>query len=229
MLRAEQHPSEGINSILETIERKVQTALYVQAREKWDCFAFMLIESDFAGHRYWKYYDPGSPQYRADAPEELRHGLPKVYSAIDNALGRLMAADPDAGVLIFSDHGFGGASTKTVFLNRFLEQQGLLKFAGSAAVPGSLGARVSLGGGGVAPQGYRAALPARAIAHAVAALDENRQPNRIADSLWRNRTGAARSRTPTSRHISPLCGSILPAARAAVSCRRTSTRNSVRG
>ena len=38
-------------------------------------------------------------------------------------------------------------------------------------------------------------------------------------------TGAARSRTPTSRHISPLCGSILPAARAAVSCRRTSTRN----
>lgn len=146
MLRAEEHPSEGINAILETIERKVQTALYVQAREKWDCFAFMLIESDFAGHRYWKYYDPGSPQYRADAPEELRHGLPKVYSAIDNALGRIMAADPEAGVLIFSDHGFGGASTKAVFLNRFLQQQGLLKFAADSTVANTVAARVRLGG-----------------------------------------------------------------------------------
>jgi len=145
MLRAEDHPDEGVAAILETIERKVRTALYAQARERWDCFAFMLIESDFAGHRYWKYYDPGSPQYRAGAPAQLRDGLPKVYGAIDQALGRVMAADPEAGVLIFSDHGFGGASTKTVFLNRYLEQQGLLKFAADPRGSGSLGARARLG------------------------------------------------------------------------------------
>jgi predicted AlkP superfamily phosphohydrolase/phosphomutase len=146
MLRALDHPGEGIGAILDTIERKVRTALYAQARERWDCFAFMLIESDFAGHRYWKYYDPGSPQYRAGAPDELRDGLPKVYGAIDQALGRIMAADPEAGVLIFSDHGFGGASTKAVFLNRFLERQGLLKFAADSARYGSMGARMRLGG-----------------------------------------------------------------------------------
>jgi predicted AlkP superfamily phosphohydrolase/phosphomutase len=146
MLRAHENPSEGIGAILETIERKVRTALYAQARERWDCFAFMLIESDFAGHRYWKYYDPNSPQYDGDAPEELRRGLPRVYAAIDQALGRVMAADPEAGVLIFSDHGFGGASTKTVFLNRFLQQQGMLKFAADHANQGSLGARLRLGG-----------------------------------------------------------------------------------
>jgi predicted AlkP superfamily phosphohydrolase/phosphomutase len=147
MLRAREHPGEGIGAILDTIERKVRTALYAQARERWDCFAFMLIESDFAGHRYWKYYDSGSPQYRAGAAQELRDGLPRVYGAIDDALGRVMAADPEAGVLIFSDHGFGGASTKTVFLNRFLEQQGLLKFtADTGAGRGFLGARARLGG-----------------------------------------------------------------------------------
>jgi predicted AlkP superfamily phosphohydrolase/phosphomutase len=146
MLRVEQNPGEGIGAILETIERKVRSALYVQARERWDCLAFMLIESDFAGHRYWKYYDPASPQYRAGAPEQLREGLPRVYAAIDQALGRVMAADPEAGVLIFSDHGFGGASTKAVFLNRFLEQQGMLKFAAGAAGGGALGARMRLGG-----------------------------------------------------------------------------------
>ncbi len=146
MLRAHEHPGEGIGAILETIERKMRTALYAQARERWDCFAFMLIESDFAGHRYWKYYDPDSPQYRAGAPEELRHGLPRVYGAIDHALGRVMAADLQAGVLIFSDHGFGGASTKAVFLNRFLEQQGMLKFVADAGGYGSIGARIRLCG-----------------------------------------------------------------------------------
>jgi predicted AlkP superfamily phosphohydrolase/phosphomutase len=124
----------------------VRTALYAQARERWDCFAFMLIESDFSGHRYWKYYDPGSPQHRPDAPEQLRDALPRIYGAIDDALGRIMAADPEAGVLIFSDHGFGGASTKTVFLNRYLQRQGLLKFAAGAREDGSLGARMKLGG-----------------------------------------------------------------------------------
>jgi len=146
MLRAHENPAEGIGAILETIERKVQTALYAQSRERWDCFAFMLIESDFAGHRYWKYYDPSSPQYQAGASEELRHGLPKVYGAIDHALGRVMASDPEAGVLIFSDHGFGGASTKAVFLNRFLEQQGMLKFTADTSGQRSLGARMRLGG-----------------------------------------------------------------------------------
>jgi predicted AlkP superfamily phosphohydrolase/phosphomutase len=145
MLRAHENPGEGIAAILDTIERKVRTALYAQARERWDCFAFMLIESDFAGHRYWKYYDPDSPQYQPGAPAELRQGLPKVYAAIDQALGRVMAADPQAGVLVFSDHGFGGASTKAVFLNRFLQQQGLLSFAADTR-SASLGGKIRLGG-----------------------------------------------------------------------------------
>jgi len=144
MLRARENPGEGVGAILDTIERKVRTALFAQARERWDCFAFMLIESDFAGHRYWKYYDPNSPQYQSDAPDELREALPRVYGAIDDALGRLMAADPQAGVLIFSDHGFGGASTKAVFLNRFLQQQGMLKFAADTSTQSSLGGRIRL-------------------------------------------------------------------------------------
>jgi predicted AlkP superfamily phosphohydrolase/phosphomutase len=144
MLRALEHPEEGVNAILETIERKVQAALYTQARERWDCFAFMLIESDFSGHRYWRFYDPNSPHYRDDYPPALREAFPRIYGAIDAALGRLWQADPEAGVLVFSDHGFGGASTKAVFLNRFLEQQGEFRFAAQGAGQGSLGGRLRL-------------------------------------------------------------------------------------
>jgi len=145
MRRAHKNPSEGISAILQTIQRKVETAIYVMERERWDCFAFMLIESDFAGHRYWKYYDPNSPHYDPNAPAELKDGLPRVYRAIDDCLGKLMERAGDAGVMVFSDHGFGGASTKAVFMNRFLEQRGALKFAASSGAEGGASGAMRLG------------------------------------------------------------------------------------
>jgi len=148
MRRAYKKPAEGIAAILRTIERKLETALYVLERENWDCFAFMLIESDFAGHRYWKYYDPNSPHFDAAAPAELKDGLPRVYRAIDDCLGKLMERAGDAGILVFSDHGFGGASTKAVYVNRFLEQHGALRFAasntGNAGAAGAMRLRARL-------------------------------------------------------------------------------------
>ncbi|MGD0075143.1 MAG: alkaline phosphatase family protein [Candidatus Binataceae bacterium] len=144
MRRAYKRPGEGIAAIERTIERKLQTALYVMERERWDCFAFMLIESDFGGHRYWKYYDPNSPHFDPAAPAELRDGLPRVYRAIDDCLGKLMERAGDAGILVFSDHGFGGACTKAVYVNRFLEQQGALRFAASNTGKGGAAGAIRL-------------------------------------------------------------------------------------
>jgi len=146
MRRAYANPGEGLAAIEQAIQRKLETALYVQEREDWDCFAFMLIESDFAGHRYWKYYDKNSPHYDPNAPDELKDGLPRVYRAIDDCLGKLLARAGDAGVLVFSDHGFGGASTKAAFVNRFLEQQGALRFAASSTGGGGLAGAFRLRG-----------------------------------------------------------------------------------
>ena len=72
----------------------------------------------------------------------LRDALPRVYEALDRALGRLLAAaGGDAvEVTLASDHGSGGSSAKVLYLNRVLEQAGLLRMRGDAAARGALAA-----------------------------------------------------------------------------------------
>ena len=58
----------------------------------------------------------------------LGNPLRTVYAALDDAIGRLVARVPDARVLVVSDHGFGGAGTTALHLNRWLAQEGYLAF-----------------------------------------------------------------------------------------------------
>ena len=229
MLRAQEHPGEGIGAILETIERKVRTALYAQARERWDCFAFMLIESDFAGHRYWKYFDPDSPQYRAGAPAQLRDGLPRVYGAIDEALGRVMAADPRGRSPDLFRSRVWRRQHQDGFSQPLPGAAGMLKFVAEAGGP----ARSGRGSDWAAvwrcrAEGYRPALSARGAAHSVAALDENRQPDRVAHPIWRDRLAQHAAIFGRIALLSRTCGSIWRDAKVPASCRPIATRKPAR-
>jgi predicted AlkP superfamily phosphohydrolase/phosphomutase len=66
-----------------------------------------------------------------------------VYRRLDGALGAILADLPaDATVLVGSDHGFGGAGTSVLHLNRWLADRGWLSFrAGRREV----GARLARG------------------------------------------------------------------------------------
>ncbi len=103
-------------------KEKLLTALY--GREAWDVFFTHLQASDTAAHHLWHTFDAGSPRavLQSDA-------LPRVYRQLDQLIGSLLARTwPDTRVLVVSDHGFGGASTTAVHLNRLLERTGLLRF-----------------------------------------------------------------------------------------------------
>ena len=108
------------------IERKTELATWLLERERWDLFAFYFGESDTAGHHLWACGDSGSPRHVAGVADD---GLRRVYAALDAALGELLAAaGSDVELTIVSDHGFGGASDKVLYVNRVLEDAGLLAF-----------------------------------------------------------------------------------------------------
>lgn len=120
-------------SLCDGIDRKVALAHRLLAREPWDCLMLLFGESDTAAHHFWGLHDDGSPRHDAAQAAALGDPLRTVYAALDAAVGRLLAAAPGASVLVVSDHGFGGAGTTAVRLNRWLAQQGLLRFAPRAA------------------------------------------------------------------------------------------------
>jgi len=69
-------------------------------------FLFFYFSSiDQNSHMLWRYMDPDHPDYQND--EMLVDGIRKVYTELDEALGRTMQAiDDDTTLIVMSDHGF---------------------------------------------------------------------------------------------------------------------------
>ncbi|HWP45788.1 MAG TPA: alkaline phosphatase family protein [Candidatus Limnocylindrales bacterium] len=129
----EGRPAEALPVILKTIERKAATAKYLLQREPWDCFMILFGESDLIGHHYWKYHDPNSPLHDPHESPECAKAVLTVYQTLDRIIGELTGMiSEDTVVILMSDHGFGGAGDKVIYLNRWLESIGLLKFRASS-------------------------------------------------------------------------------------------------
>ncbi len=115
-------------ALLAEIPRKEAMARWLMSRERWDLVMLLWGEIDTACHHFWSFSDPDSPRHDRKLAEGLGDTIREVYSQIDASIGRLVdAACPDH-ICVCSDHGFGGASAHVLYLNRFLESKGWLKF-----------------------------------------------------------------------------------------------------
>lgn len=116
------------DSLLRSVSRKAELAKQILRRERWDCFMVVFGESDTASHHFWHFADPESPLYDRQGADVFGDTVAEVYSALDEALGVLLAVAPEANLLLVSDHGFGGSSGRAVHLNRWLAEHGWLRF-----------------------------------------------------------------------------------------------------
>lgn len=132
-------------ALVERVGRKAELATWLLRGRPWDLFAFYFGESDTAAHHLWAHHDPASPRHAGVGVGADRGGLAWVYRALDEALASLLeAAGPDAEITVVSDHGFGGASDVVLYLNRALEEAGLLRFRPSRARDALVGAAKDL-------------------------------------------------------------------------------------
>ncbi len=107
------------------------------AGQGYDLLLVYFRSTDIVSHAYWKYYEPEA--FGGVDPRELElYGdrVPKVYEAVDQEIGRILAAAPrNANVMILSDHGFHAANPELVKvlldLNVVLERLGYLVRNGS--------------------------------------------------------------------------------------------------
>ena len=109
--------------LLRGIERKTRLAARLLRRGEWDSFLLLFGESDTVAHHFWKFHDPSSPRFEAASAEE-REAVNDVYARLDAAIGELLQVAAPENIVVVSDHGFGGASRKCVYLNRWLAQNG---------------------------------------------------------------------------------------------------------
>ncbi|HEX4495121.1 MAG TPA: alkaline phosphatase family protein [Thermoanaerobaculia bacterium] len=85
-------------------------------REKYDLVLLYFRSTDIVSHNEWKYFEPEG--FDPIDPKELaehRDRVPRVYEAVDQEIGRILAAaPPESNVLVLSDHGFHAAHREDV-------------------------------------------------------------------------------------------------------------------
>jgi len=103
-----------------------ETCRWALEQLPWDIFFAYTPYPDEAEHQWRGYLDPGLSGFRAELAERLRPLLERVYRSSDELLGFLMERRPENTVLaLISDHGMEGTN-KVVYLNKVLQQAGLL-------------------------------------------------------------------------------------------------------
>ena len=127
---------QALDALLREIPRKQAIGEWLLGQERWDCLMLLFGESDTVSHHFWMFHDENSPRYRADVAARIKDAIGAVYERLDEALGALMlAADPEH-VVVVSDHGFGGSGVHALYLNRYLESVGWLRYRRSVQVDG---------------------------------------------------------------------------------------------
>lgn len=167
---------QALESLLKEIPRKEAIAEWLLEQERWEVFSLLFGESDTVSHHFWMFHDPESPRFR-DEPA-LRAGIEQVYRALDATLGRLIEAAQPEWVCIASDHGFGGSGDRVIYLNRFLEEHGWLKYRRDPFEKGAQGIRSGSGLLDRAKAKALRVLPPKAQQQLVRAL-----PNRLVSAV----------------------------------------------
>lgn len=86
---------------------------------------FYYSSVDQQSHMLWRYVDDQHPGY--DAGAQLRDSIRRIYTKIDNDLGRVLERiDEKTTLVVMSDHGFG-PFYRGVNLNSWLVEKGYVK------------------------------------------------------------------------------------------------------
>ena len=122
------------------IDRRLELSKHLLRLREWDLFAIYFGEADTASHHLWSLHDSRSPRRPTLVSRRDAGGLARVYIALDRAVGELLRAAAVSGeseleVTLVSDHGFGGASDKVLYLNRALAEAGFLTLRQDFGMP----------------------------------------------------------------------------------------------
>lgn len=123
---------KGLKIIHENIESQRKTVLYLMNKYPWDMFAVRFNSPDNVQHQYWAYMDENHPEYNPRADQRLKDAIFGVYRKLDDVVGEIYShmESANTNLIIMSDHGSGPRVGKSIFVNEWLKDMGLLSQIG---------------------------------------------------------------------------------------------------
>ena len=110
------------------IDRRGRLVRHLLEQEPWDLFTVVWVEMDRMQHCLWHIFDPTHPRHDARLAAAHRDAILDIYRLLDTRIAEMVdRRAAGTNVWFISDHGFGPCRYK-VFLNKWLAQEGFLRF-----------------------------------------------------------------------------------------------------
>src|SRR4030095_12872479 len=117
-------------------EQWTRVGLHLLQHRVQDVMMFVFMSIDTVQHYFWQFMDETHFLHEPAAKSKFGNAIRDVYTRLDATLGKLLEyAGPDTSVFVVSDHGGGPVSDRTIYLNRYLAQIGLLHYRKSTDNP----------------------------------------------------------------------------------------------
>jgi predicted AlkP superfamily phosphohydrolase/phosphomutase len=113
-----------VDSLVRGVEMKARLTVDLLQREPWDLFLQVFTETHCAGHQCWHLHDSCHPNYDPTVFDG-RDPLQRVYQAVDEALGHVLAAAGNPPVLVVLSHGMSHSIGVQRLLPEILGRLGL--------------------------------------------------------------------------------------------------------
>ena len=124
-LKSEHQRDDLLNTLKEINLHYLSMTEYLIEAHPTDVVMVVFTSTDTVQHFFWHYMDPNHPQYD---PKRYTDAVLNVYKSIDRIIGKLAEKLPnDSSLMLMSDHGFGPTSARSISMNRWLSQIGVLK------------------------------------------------------------------------------------------------------
>jgi predicted AlkP superfamily phosphohydrolase/phosphomutase len=120
---------EAILELKNSIDKRFKAVQYLMKRHPWSLFTVVFVGIDRVQHHFWKYMDSSYPYVKKEEARKYGSTILDMYKYMDGLVGRLMdELDEDTNIIIVSDHGAGASSNRSVYLNKWLQEEGFLSF-----------------------------------------------------------------------------------------------------
>ena len=116
---------EYLHGLVDLTRRRVASTLHLMTSHPTDVLCVVFYSPDRVQHNFWDELREGGA--RDGDTLQVAQAAEAVYAALDAALGQLVgAAGDETTVILASDHGFVPKPARSVRVNRWLADEGLL-------------------------------------------------------------------------------------------------------
>ncbi len=110
-------------------EQWSKAALYLLQNHPQDVMMFVFMSIDTVQHYFWQHMDKDHFIHDPKLAPKFGDAVRNVYERLDVAASQIIdRLPPETTVFVVSDHGGGPVVDRTIFLNRYLAQLGLLHY-----------------------------------------------------------------------------------------------------